>query len=133
MPYTPHLPPPITEEGAPSDAIDGSPIPEKPVTAVTRLLQMTLEEFGCGNRMAQVRVPWLPETLWFVPGEKQMEILTRRGIGRGRIWTARELMFLWSLPSLDEKTVEKLGSIKAQLEGEILSVEAPGEAAAKNA
>ena len=87
MPYTPHLPPPVEELEAPSAPKDGSPIPEKPVTpvtAVTKLLQMTLKEFGGGNRLAQVRVPWLPETLWFVPGEKEAETLVGRGISRGR-------------------------------------------------
>jgi hypothetical protein len=125
MPYTPHLPPPVTEFGAPPDAFGGSPIPEKPVTPVTRLLQMTLKEFELGGRLVQVRVPWLPETLWFVSGERQVETLIRRGISRGRIWTARELMFLWTTRPLDQQTAERIGHIKAELGGEITSVEAP--------
>ena len=103
------------------------------LTAEEHLSRMPLDHFEREGSLLEVRVPWLPETLWFVPGEKQMEILTRRGISRGRIWTVRELMFLWSLPSLDKKTVEKLGSIKTQLGGEIVSVEGPGEGAAENA
>lgn len=98
-----------------------------------RILQMPLDRFEREGRFIEIRVPWLPETLWFVPGEEQAEVLTGREISRGRVWTARELMFLWSLPSLDKKTVEKLGSIKAQLDGEILSVEGPGEGAAEYA
>jgi hypothetical protein len=42
-------------------------------------------------------------------------------------------MFIWSLPALDEKSVERVGSIKAQLDGEILSVDGPGDGAAENA
>jgi len=127
MPYTPHLPPPVAEEVAPPEAIDGSPIPEKPVTAVTKLLQMTLEEFGCGNRMAQVRVPWLPKTLWFVPSEEEAETLVGKGISRGRIWTARELGYLWNIPSLSCAGAVQVGLIKAELGGDVLSVELPSE------
>lgn len=94
-----------------------------------RILQMPLYRFEREGRLLQVSVPWLSETLWFVPGEQQVERLTRRGIKRGRIWTARELNLLWSVPSVDQKAVEKLGVIKAQLEGELLSVEGPSEGA----
>ena len=125
MPYRPHLPPPITESVDSPAPYAGPPMREKPVTAVTRVLRMTLKEFEQGARIAQIRVPWLPETLWFVSGEEQVETLIRRGICRGRIWTARELMFLWSVPSLDQKAVEKLACIKAQIGGDIISVERP--------
>ena len=97
-----------------------------------RILRMPLDLFERQGCLIEVQVSWLPQTLWFVPGEKQVEVLTQRGISRGRIWTARELMFLWSLPSMDEKAVERLGLIKAQLDGEILSVDGSGEGAAEN-
>jgi hypothetical protein len=102
------------------------------LAAEERLSHMPLDTFEKQGAPLEIRVPWIPENLWFVPGERHVVPLTRRGISRGRIWTARELMFLWCLPSLDGKTVEKLGSIKAQLDGEILSVEGPGEGAAVN-
>lgn len=132
MPYKPHLPPPVSEWEAALETRGAPPIPEKPVTpvtAVTKLLRMTLEEFEHAGWLAQVRVPWLPENLWFVSGERQVETLIRQGISRGRIWTARELRFIWAIPSIDTVKVEKLGGIKAQLGGDIVSVEGPGRAA----
>ena len=99
----------------------------------TRILQMPLDRFGREGRSLEVQVPWLPETLWFVPGEKQAESLTKRGVSRGRIWTARELRFLWSIPSIDKGMVEKLGQIKAELGGEFVSLEGPDQGNTRDA
>jgi tubulysin polyketide synthase-like protein len=90
-----------------------------------RILQMPIDQFELEGRSIEVRVAWLPATLWFVPGESQVEALTKRGISRGRIWTARELRFLWSTSSIDKGTVEKLGRIKAELGGDFVSLELP--------
>jgi len=90
-----------------------------------RILSMPLDRFERERRSLEVRVPWLPETLWFVPGERQVESLTKQGVGRGRIWTVRELLLLYKLPSLDRRRTQEIGQVKARLGGEIVSVEGP--------
>lgn len=96
------------------------------LAAEERLSRMPLDQFEREGSPLEVRVPWLPQTLWFVPGEMQVEVLTKRGISRGRIWTAQELWFIWPIASVDKNMVEKLGHIKAELGCEIVSVEGPG-------
>ncbi len=58
---------------------------------VARLAAMGLDQFESQGQPFEVRVPWHPETLWFVPAEADVEWLQREGISRGRIWTAGEL------------------------------------------
>ena len=55
------------------------------------ILALHLEEFTLDGRLLEVRVPWHTETLWFVPDERDAAALGREGVGRGRVWTAREL------------------------------------------
>ncbi len=62
------------------------------LTAEAETLAMPLDVFEARGAMAEIRVPWLPMTLWFVPSEREAAGLT--GISRGRIWTARELIDL---------------------------------------
>jgi|GEM_PF-4410703 hypothetical protein len=123
MVYTPHLPPLIAEMDALPDATLGSPIFKKAVTPVTSLLQMTLKEFEQGGLVAQVRVHWLPQTLWFVPGEKEAGTIVGRGISRGRIWTARELTLLWSTRIRTCQELQTVAGIKSELNGEVVTVE----------
>src|SRR5262245_47608995 len=61
-------------------------------------LSMTLDEFGVRGACLEVRVHWLPVTLWMVPSDQDAERLVRDGISRGRIWTATELVNLMSTP-----------------------------------
>jgi hypothetical protein len=102
------------------------------LSAENRILPMPLDRFEKEGCPIRIRVSWCPEHLWLVPGEKHVQTLGRREINRGRIWTACELKFLWSVPSLNAKTAEELGRIKVQFDGEIVAVEGPGERAAED-
>ena len=127
MPYRPQLPPLVLEGGSQQNLPAGSPIPEKavtPVTAVTRLLSsMTLREFEVHGRPVEVRVPGVSETIWFVPGEPNIEKLAQRGIPRGRIWTTRELRALWCGGSVEQEDSKSLANIKATFDAEVIFVE----------
>jgi len=39
----------------------------------------------------EIRVAWWPDTLWFVPADRDAATLVREGIARCRIWTHAEL------------------------------------------
>jgi hypothetical protein len=96
------------------------------LAAEDRLSHMSLDQFERAGSPLEIRVPWLPETLWFVPGEPQVKSLTSRGISRGRIWTARELALLWRIPTVDKKNVTDLSKVKVELGAEIVSLGLPG-------
>jgi hypothetical protein len=54
-----------------------------------------VDDFAQHGHVHEVRVPGVPETLFIVPTTSEGEHLaTRKGIARGRIWTARELVDL---------------------------------------
>ena len=81
----------------PVEAEDGLGVgtPSAPDPAeVARVLGLPLPQL---DRLLEVRVSWLPVTLWFVPGEAQTEGLLAEGVSRGRIWTAGELLDLLSI------------------------------------
>ncbi len=69
-----------------------------------------------------VRVPWLPVTLWFVPGDVDGEVLVHEGMSRGRIWTARELLDLLTIPGLAPEQVQTVGKAKIELGGEVVEI-----------
>jgi hypothetical protein len=56
---------------------------------IARVLGLPLPQL---DRLVEVRAPWSPVTLWFVPGEAQAEELLADGVSWGRIWTAGELL-----------------------------------------
>ena len=85
-------------------------------------LGMSIEEFEKQDSAIEVRVPWLSETLWFVPRIEHIEILVREAVRRGRIWTAAELTDLLSIPGLGSNEIERIGRLKAEFGAEILSV-----------
>ena len=126
MPYKPKAPPLIQVDGSPPNVFAGSPISEKPVTpvtAVTRLLSMTLREFEEQGRPLQVKVAGLSESVWFVPQVTDIEELARKDIHRGQIWTARELRALWGGGSGAHENAVTLARIKMAVDGEVISVE----------
>jgi TubC N-terminal docking domain len=43
------------------------------------------------DALYEIRVAWWPETLWFVPEDRDAAALVREGIARCRIWTHAEL------------------------------------------
>jgi hypothetical protein len=111
---------------SPSEVYVGSPIPEKPVTpvtAVTELLSMTLSQFAADGRAIEIRVPWLDETLWWVPGLDQVAWLVARGVSRGRIWTAGELMDLAKVEVNGEAAMKTVARIKLCFQAEVEAVD----------
>ncbi len=88
-----------------------------------RLLQMPLGQFEREGRPIQFKVPGFQETLWFVPGCPEREDLTAKGVGRGRIWTVRELMEIWKVPELTREQAQTLARVKIEFEAEVVSVE----------
>lgn len=90
-----------------------------------RLLSMTLEQFGQQSYALEVSVASFPSTLWFVPRESGAEALRRKGVRRGRIWTADELTNLIGIPGLSREQALTIARMKAAFCGEIASVEVP--------
>jgi hypothetical protein len=88
-----------------------------------RVAQMSLEQFQQTGFFLEVRVSWLPTTLWFVPSSEHADVLVKQGISRGRIWTAAELGMLWSLPERTRDRACTIGTVKTELDGEVVSAE----------
>ena len=125
MPYTPRMPPASFPAHVPARAKGASTISEKPVRPVRlvrEFLEMTLGEFQKWDHAVEVAVPWLSETLWFVPGPDQVDMLLGEGVARGRIWTAGELSDLINLPGVTRQDIENIGRLKAGFGAEVLSV-----------
>jgi hypothetical protein len=80
---------------------------------------MSLDRFEVEGSPLEVRVRWLSETLWFVPTERDAATLGREGIGRGRVWTARELMDLMAIPDRPQEVVEVIAAAKIAFDGDI--------------
>jgi hypothetical protein len=82
----------------------------------------TLSEFARGHQGLELRVPYLDQTIWFVPSGEFAAQLVREGVGRGRIWTARELKDLATDPTLSRPDLERIVRLKNALGGEIVAV-----------
>ena len=88
------------------------------------VLNLSLDEFAAQDHSIELAVPWLEDTIWFVPRAEHIDNLISDGIHRGRIWTARELKDLSSIPSLTEQDLVALSRLKLAFGGEVLSVAA---------
>lgn len=84
----------------------------------SKFLEMTLAEFEAQDHALQVRVPWLPESLWFVPSLTEATILSQEGISRGRVWTAKELRDLLEVGEVTREELQTLTQIKLEFEVE---------------
>jgi hypothetical protein len=92
-------------------------------TTLAQLMGMPLDLFAREGQLLEVRVPYLDQTtLWFVPSESDAEGLTREGISRGRIWTARELANLLSCAGLRPHDVKAVALAKIELGGDVVEV-----------
>jgi len=81
---------------------------------------MPLDQFAREGQLLEVRVPWLDVTVWFVPEERDAAMLGHEGIGRGRVWTARELATLMALPDRTRSVVRALTHAKCAVDGDIV-------------
>lgn len=94
------------------------------------LLSLALDEFARQSYSIELAVPWLEETIWFVPSTEHIDGLIRDGVKRGQIWTANELTDLFAEPGFDEQDIIAVGRLKLQFGAEIVLVErdrGPGE------
>jgi hypothetical protein len=89
---------------------------------VNRLVIMALDQFAREGQLLEVRVPWHAETFWFVPVECDAAALGHDGVGRGRVWTARELIALMALPDRTPATVRSLALAKREVDGDLVDV-----------
>jgi hypothetical protein len=89
---------------------------------VARVAGLPLGRFEREGGPLEVRVPWHPDTLWFVPDERHAEMLVCEGVKRGRIWTARELLDVMALSDLTPEVVKMLALAKIEFDGDIVEV-----------
>lgn len=76
--------------------------PPAPLTA-DDLATMPLAAFATRSLILRVWADLLGEEVWFVSREAQVQVLQRRGIPRGKIFTARELIDLLKLFRVDKR------------------------------
>jgi len=92
------------------------------VVDLSEILAMALDQFAREGQCLEIRVAWHTETLWFVPDERDAAALTRDGVGRGRVWTARELAELLALSDQTLTTVRTVALAKRVIDGDIVEV-----------
>jgi len=83
---------------------------------------MALDEYGRAGAPLEVRVPWFPVTLWFVPDARHLDALVKEGVSRGRIWLAAELTDLLAGPELALEEVRTIALTKVFFGGEVVDV-----------
>jgi hypothetical protein len=80
---------------------------------------MPIDEFARNGKLLEARVPWFDVTLWFVPDERDADMLGREGVNRGRVWTTREL--IGSLAVADQsQAVRTIALVKVAFHGAIV-------------
>lgn len=107
----------VTERVRPAQVLD-----------VTEILAMPLDRFAREGPCLKVRVPWLDVTLWFVPEECDAAAIERTGAGRGRVWTASELMSLMVVPDRTPAIIEAIARVKLAVDGDRRGTPAPAGA-----
>jgi hypothetical protein len=103
-------------------ASDAGPDPLTANLDLTELLAMPLDRFMREGQLLEVRVPWLDVTLWFVPEEADAGAIERTGTGRGRVWTASELIELMAMPNRTAEVVEMITRAKLAVDGDLVEV-----------
>jgi hypothetical protein len=87
---------------------------------VVRVVGLPLGRLEAEGGPLEVRVPWHPDTLWFVPDERHAEILACEGVRRGQIWTAREFLDVMALPDRTPELVRMLALAKIEFDGDLV-------------
>jgi len=70
----------------------------------------------------EIQVNWFPHCIWFVPTEADAAHLVSEGENRGRIWTARELADLTSVPGLNLEEIRTIQAVKDEFDGYLAGV-----------
>jgi TubC N-terminal docking domain len=92
-----------------------------PPGTLDRILGMTLRQFELEGALLEVRVPWWPETLWFVPAERDKAGLVAEAIGVHRVWTAHELSDVLPIAGLPDMLASLMRAREA-FGGEVIAV-----------
>jgi hypothetical protein len=88
-----------------------------------QVVDLSLDDFARQSHSLELAVPWLVETIWWVPRAEHIDDLVRDGVHRGRIWTAAELRDLLAVPGLTEQDLVSLGRLKLDFDADIVSVQ----------
>jgi hypothetical protein len=70
----------------------------------------------------EVKVPWWPETLFFVPTLRDAEALWREGVARGRSWTASELFSILAGAPWTQEALTVVMIARREFGGEVITV-----------
>jgi hypothetical protein len=79
---------------------------------------MPLDQSAREGELLQVRVAWLNVTLWFVPEERDEDMLGRHGVHRGRVRTTKEVIGALTLAD-QSQTVRTIALVKVAFHGDI--------------
>ncbi len=90
-----------------------------------QVVDLSLDDFARQDHSLELAVPWLAETIWWVPRAEHIGGLVRDGVHRGRIWTAQELTDLTRLNDHAESRadIERITKLKLAFDATILSVD----------
>ena len=97
-----------------------------PTLGLARLLAMRLDVFTREGQPVEIRVPWWPATLFFVPDVRHAEALSREGIERARVWTAAELVQLLEGVPWNAEALRIVMVARREFGGEVVQVRARG-------
>lgn len=132
-PAAPPAPPPSPAPLGGTPVLPGPPAAPSATDAAAglreRLIELPLDAFAKAGHCLEVRVPWAPDALWFVPTEADAETLAREGIHRGRIWTATELRDVLAIPGITKAQARTIAQTKLAVEGDMVAVELTAAAA----
>ena len=95
---------------------------ETTTSDVDAILSLPLDLFAAGREVVELRVSYLDVTLFFVSSHREASLLVGDGIGRGRIWTAGELIDVLSAPGITRNDVVTIATAKLAMAGEIAYV-----------
>ena len=84
---------------------------------------MSFREYGRAHFAVKLAVPWMRRHLWLVPDTSYLDQLLDRGVDRGCIWTAADLIDLYRIEQLREDDRRAIALLKAHFNIKILSVE----------
>ena len=102
-------------------ATDSAKVPADPPVPlpVDEMATMSLDRFAQDSLLLLVDSSLLGERVWFVSGRSEAQILLERGIPRGKIYTAQELLILLNLPGMDGEKVRRVHQAKEMFNGMI--------------
>lgn len=90
------------------------------LTEADRRLALPLSRFAIEGPPLEALVPWWDETIWFVPGAGDVQALLEAGVGRGRIWTAAELLQIADLGGMTDGELYTVGRVKALFDAAVV-------------